>query len=95
MGMKRDTVSLKAALDALDLIDATGATGRARNRVSFAKAIVASALSREESRGAHFRADYPQTREDMRVTTVCSFDGRGPKIEQRSIPNRRLGGDAS
>jgi L-aspartate oxidase len=42
----------------------------AANAALAAHLIVASALLREESRGGHFRSDFPQTREDWHAHTV-------------------------
>lgn len=40
-----------------------------------ARAAVACALSRRESRGAHYRSDYPETEEAYQSATVISYDG--------------------
>ncbi|HRJ60899.1 MAG TPA: hypothetical protein PKZ99_06935, partial [Azospirillaceae bacterium] len=41
--------------------DDVRAWGEARNRLTVARLICQSALSREESRGAHYRTDFPQS----------------------------------
>jgi L-aspartate oxidase len=64
-GLLRDGVGLRQALEGLETLDARmprGLTRRAveaRNLYTVASAIVAAALAREESRGAHFRLDFP------------------------------------
>jgi L-aspartate oxidase len=35
------------------------------NLLDLARAVTASALARQESRGAHYRLDYPETRPDL------------------------------
>ncbi|MBR0399230.1 MAG: FAD-binding protein [Mogibacterium sp.] len=39
-----------------------------------AKATLICARERRESRGAHYRSDYPETSEDMRAATLISYD---------------------
>ncbi|MCC6313227.1 MAG: L-aspartate oxidase [Thermomicrobiales bacterium] len=64
----RDAAGLRAAADELAAIDQalreTNAIGRAawetRNMALAARAVVAAAAHREESRGAHFRDDFPE-----------------------------------
>jgi L-aspartate oxidase len=74
-GPLRDGPSLRmgqVALKALP-IQANPENGEAitaANAVLVARLIVESALRREESRGGHFRSDFPQTREDWHAHTV-------------------------
>ena len=42
------------------------------NLLTIAKAMVAVALERRESRGAHYRVDYPETRVEMQHSIVCA-----------------------
>jgi L-aspartate oxidase len=69
-GLFRDRDGLAHAVAALDAADAAAypasADGyRHRNLVTVARLIVRAALRREESRGGHFRADFPE-RDDAR-----------------------------
>jgi L-aspartate oxidase len=62
-GIERNATHLQAALDTLTHSHAEGATifdRETANLLSLARIIVRAALAREESRGAHFRTDYPQ-----------------------------------
>ncbi|HEX7159166.1 MAG TPA: FAD-binding protein, partial [Edaphobacter sp.] len=65
-GLLRDAGGLEAAERALTALAATmprGLTRRAteaRNLLTVAQTIVSSALHRRESRGAHYRSDFPQ-----------------------------------
>lgn len=84
MGIIRSRDGLQAGIDELDALPQMG-------RVQLARAIVASALAREESRGAHQRADFPKTRDEFRRTTVASWDGHDPQIRFEELPEPREG----
>jgi L-aspartate oxidase len=63
VGIERTRTSLETAADQLDRWHAEGNTVRAletANLLALARVIVAAALAREESRGAHFRNDFPE-----------------------------------
>jgi L-aspartate oxidase len=60
VGVIRDEASLKTALSAIATIERSGAGDRRlANMLTAAKLIAAAALARKESRGAHFRSDFP------------------------------------
>jgi L-aspartate oxidase len=64
VGIERDDGGLRAALQNISAVErAGGSTTSLLNIIATAKLIAAAALRRKESRGAHFRADYPQTDE--------------------------------
>jgi fumarate reductase flavoprotein subunit len=48
-----------------------------KSLILVSRAITASSLAREESRGAHFRSDFPATapNDDLAFTTVALRDG--------------------
>jgi L-aspartate oxidase len=61
VGVIRDAASLTDALATIaGLETGAGANRRLANMLTSAKLIAAAALLRRESRGAHFRSDYPQ-----------------------------------
>jgi L-aspartate oxidase len=63
-GIERTSTGLRACLDALKSIEAglpSGAIDEA-NMALTARLIVEAALLREESRGGHYRADFPLPR---------------------------------
>jgi L-aspartate oxidase len=60
VGVIRDADSLRAALQTIAALEAKGSEDRRfANMLVAAKLVTAAALKREESRGAHFRTDYP------------------------------------
>jgi L-aspartate oxidase len=62
VGVERDAAGLAAALRELDEVAADPAAGRGelRNLVEVGRLVAAAALFRRESRGAHWRLDFPQ-----------------------------------
>ncbi|MCY7375643.1 MAG: L-aspartate oxidase [Pyrinomonadaceae bacterium] len=60
VGILRDKDSLKRALKEFEQIEKSNLGTSSRNFVTLAKLIATSALWREESRGGHFRTDFPE-----------------------------------
>lgn len=66
----RDEDELKKGLDKLSVFHSEYIP----DNVFMAKAILLSAIERKESRGAHIRSDYPDTKDEFQKTTVASFN---------------------
>lgn len=60
VGVVRDAEGLKTALRGIAGIEATANSETLRNMTATATLIAAAALMRQESRGGHFRSDFPQ-----------------------------------
>jgi L-aspartate oxidase len=60
VGIVRDEGGLREALAALDSIAARPVNTRSWNFITLARLVAEAALARRESRGAHYRADFPQ-----------------------------------
>jgi len=63
----------------------------ARNQLLVANLVLGSALWREESRGAHFRADYPETLDAWQVHTLV----RGEQWSAQSLTTPEPGGSVT
>jgi L-aspartate oxidase len=70
VGILRDKDSLKRALKEFEQISESNLSTSSRNFVTLAKLVATSALWREESRGGHFRSDFPERDEKFRVHSI-------------------------
>ena len=59
--------------------------------VELAETVMVGALAREESRGAHYRSDFPQ-RDDTQWLkhTICRYSEQGPKLEYGPVTITRF-----
>jgi L-aspartate oxidase len=75
VGLERDAAGLTRALCTIGAIErASGSEPSLLNMVAATKLVAAAALARKESRGAHFRTDYPQTESTGRRTLLTLSD---------------------
>lgn len=69
----RSEESLNGVLDVFDDINEVGVmTSGLRSALIAAELIVQGALSREESRGGHYRTDFPETSKEAFHTEICT-----------------------
>ncbi len=92
LGVERDAAGLRGVLeyvDALAVADDAPAPDRAavedRNLALVMRAMARCALAREESRGAHFRLDFPETRDD-RFRAHTRLDAGGLSFVDVDVP---------
>jgi L-aspartate oxidase len=70
VGILRDEISLSRAIAEFEQIERSNLSTSSRNFVTLALLVARAALWREESRGGHFRSDFPEQREDWRIHSV-------------------------
>ena len=70
VGILRDEQSLKRAIAEFEQIERSNLSTSSRNFVTLALLVARAALWREESRGGHFRSDFPQQRDEWRVHSI-------------------------
>lgn len=70
VGILRERDSLRRAIKEFEQIASSGLSTSSRNFVTLATLIAKAALWREESRGGHFRTDFPEPDEAWRVHSV-------------------------
>jgi L-aspartate oxidase len=73
VGILRDKDSLQRALKEFEQISQSNLSVSSRNFVTLAKLVAAGALWREESRGGHFRTDFPERDEKFRVHSIQKY----------------------
>lgn len=71
-GVIRDRAGLARAATVISDLEKRNRKARFGNMLTAAKMVVAGALHREESRGAHFRADMPETRAEWQRRTYLT-----------------------
>ncbi len=70
VGILRDAAALLRAIAEFDQISKSNLSISSRNFVTLASLVAKAALWREESRGGHFRTDFPEQREEFREHSV-------------------------
>jgi L-aspartate oxidase len=92
LGLERDAEGLKALLDDLAALRAATsghphdrAAAEARNLVDVSEAMARCALFREESRGAHFRRDFPE-RDDARFRGHTRLEAGAARLTPVETP---------
>ena len=70
VGILRDAASLRRAITEFEQISRSNLSVSSRNFVTLASLVAKAALWREESRGGHFRTDFPEQREEFRVHSI-------------------------
>ena len=73
VGVERDGAGLKAALQIIAELEQKSVTDSFRNQLTTSKLITVAAYLRKESRGGHFRKDYPHQQEDWRHRTFITL----------------------
>lgn len=101
VGLLRDGIGLSCAIAELEALEAgleaeaEGAgpvhirlSGEVRNRLLASLLIARSALSRQESRGAHQRSDWPDSRPEWRHRQRVTLSGPAQPLRIRTAPPR-------
>ena len=86
VGILRDKDSLKRALKEFEQISNSNLSTSSRNFVTLAKLVTVGALWREESRGGHFRNDFPERNEEFRVHSIQKLDSQISTSEKINFP---------
>ena len=95
VGLVRDEEGLSAALEELEVLAVRHrwAAGEARNLLGVARLLTAAALARRESRGGHFRTDFPMPDPawQRRLFLTAAPDGSARFEEEPALALRAAG----
>jgi len=81
VGVVRDAAGLATALATIDALDAHPHGPEVRNALTAAKLIAAAALARRESRGGHYRSDFPETRAECAKRAFLTLEAADAAAE--------------
>jgi len=88
VGLERDAAGLKDALHTIDQVErVSGGEPALLNMTASARLVTAAALARTESRGGHYRSDFPETRAEAERTFLTLADAEG--LAREESPRKR------
>ncbi|MFN2500890.1 MAG: L-aspartate oxidase [Pyrinomonadaceae bacterium] len=90
VGILRDDASLRRAIREFDQIAAANLSTSSRNFVTLARLVAVAALWREESRGGHFRNDFPEPRDQWKVHSIQRKDSDISSAEQINFQRQSI-----
>jgi L-aspartate oxidase len=90
LGIERDADGIRSALDTISAIERAGnGEPSLLNMTAAATLVAAAALARKESRGSHFRTDYPQT-DRTSVRSALTLSDAHRIASESNTPLRRV-----
>jgi L-aspartate oxidase len=94
VGILRDAESLQRALKEFEQIEKSNLSASSRNFVTLARLVATAALWREESRGGHFRTDFPERRDEKwDVHSIQKINARISSDEKINFAKKPANGD--
>ena len=88
VSLERDDTGLREALDVIARVEKTSSEPALQNMTAAAKLVAAAALARKESRGGHWRSDYPQTSSNGTRTFLTMADADRIAAGEDALPRR-------
>jgi L-aspartate oxidase len=88
VALERNEDGLRSALDVITRLQTTSSEPALLNMTAAAKLVTAAALARHESRGGHWRSDYPQTDKTGTRTFMTLADADRIAANVEALPHR-------
>jgi L-aspartate oxidase len=88
VSLERDAAGLRSALDVITRIETASNEPALLNMTAAAKLVTAAALTRKESRGGHWRTDFPQTEASGVRTFLTLADAERIAVDTAAEPRR-------
>jgi L-aspartate oxidase len=88
VALERDEAGLRAALDVITRLETTSAEPALLNMTAAAKLVTTAALARQESRGGHWRSDFPGTDKTGVRTFLTLAKAEHIAADAKALPHR-------
>jgi L-aspartate oxidase len=88
VSLERDAAGLRASLDVIARVETASSEPALLNMTAAAKLVAAAALTRQESRGGHWRTDFPQTETSGVRTFMTLADAERIAADTAAEPRR-------
>jgi L-aspartate oxidase len=88
VALERNAEGLRSALDVIARLQTTSSEPALLNMTAAAKLVTAAALARHESRGGHWRSDYPRDEKTGTRTFMTLADADRIAANVEALPNR-------
>ncbi|MBV8728154.1 MAG: hypothetical protein JO233_10230 [Candidatus Eremiobacteraeota bacterium] len=85
VGVIRNGPDLQHALDAIAHLEERAFETQTRNLLTVGRLIATASLARRESRGSHYREDYPATDPSFAKRSFVNLSGGSTPLEKTSI----------
>jgi L-aspartate oxidase len=86
VGVVRDGVGLSEALSSIEAISMRVRSPQVRNALAAARLVTAAALARTESRGSHYRSDYPLPDPEAARRSFITLDQAEQAARDAAVP---------
>jgi len=88
VALERDEAGLREALDVIARVEKISSEPALQNMIAAARLVTAAALARQESRGGHWRSDFPLSAPKVTRTFLTLADAQAIASGGTTLPRR-------